>query len=91
MLDNTQNELSNFRTRNWVKINDESQGTYKDSNKIKFKTSMIRSNLFDYCDAYILVSGTITFDGKGDSDVAKWSDERNKPVIFKIMRCLLSA
>ena len=52
---------------------------------------MIRSNLFGYSDAYILVSGTITFGGKGDSDVAKWSDERNKPVIFKIMGCLLSA
>ena len=35
---------------------------YKASSQIKFKTSMIRSNLYDYSDAYILVSGTITIE-----------------------------
>ena len=47
LLDNTQNEESKFKTRNWVEINDESRGTYNDSRQIKFKTSMIRSNLSD--------------------------------------------
>ena len=47
LSDNSQNEPFKFRTRNWVKIYDESRGTYKDSNQIKFKTSMIRSNLGD--------------------------------------------
>ena len=37
----------------------------KTSNQIKFKTSMMRSNLCDYSDIYILVSGTITIDGAG--------------------------
>ena len=50
------NESSKFRTRNWVKINDESRGTYT-SNDIKFKTTMLRSNLCDYADVYILVKG----------------------------------
>ena len=45
LLDNTQNEPSNFRTRNWAEINDESRGTYKASNQIKFKTLMISSDL----------------------------------------------
>ena len=40
------NQLSKFRTRNWVEINDESRGTYT-SNDIKFKTTMLRSNLCD--------------------------------------------
>ena len=57
MLDNTQNEQSGFRTRNWVEINDESRGKYNKINQIKFKTSTIRPNLCDYSDAYILVSG----------------------------------
>ena len=48
-----------FRTENWVEINDESKRKY-DNNNIRFKTSMLRSNLCDFSDAYILVKGTIT-------------------------------
>ena len=59
---NASNQPSKFRTRNWVEINDESRGTYT-SNDIKFKTTMLRSNLCDYADAYILVKGTITITG----------------------------
>ena len=65
-----------------LKINDESRRTYT-SNDIKFKTTMLRSNLCDYADAYILVKGTITITGAGDDDAAKRLDERNKGVIFK--------
>ena len=83
MLDNTQNEPSKFRTRICFEINDESRGTYKDSNQIKCKTSMIRSNLCDYSTVYILVSGTITIDAEGADDNAKRLDERNKGVILK--------
>ena len=43
---------------------------------------MIRSNLCDYSDGYILVSGTITIAGEGADDAAKQADERNKGVIF---------
>ena len=82
LLDSASNKPSKFRTRNWVEINDESRGTYT-SNDIKFKTTMLRSNLCDYADAYILVKGTITITGAGDDDAAKRLDERNKGVIFK--------
>ena len=58
-LDSASNQPSKFRTRNWVEINDENRGRY-DSNDIKFKNTMLRSNLCDYPDAYILVQGTIT-------------------------------
>ena len=44
LLDNTINQPSKFRTRNWVEINGESKGRY-DSSNIRFKTSMIRSSL----------------------------------------------
>ena len=43
LLDNTQNEPSKFRSRNWVEINDGLRGTYNKSNQIKFKTSVTRS------------------------------------------------
>ena len=81
-MNNDSNQPSKFKTRNWVEINDESRGTYT-GNNIKFKTTMLRSNLCDYADAYILVKGTITITGAGDDDAAKQLDERNKGVIFK--------
>ena len=62
LLDNVSNQPSKFRTRNWVVINDESRGTYT-GNNIKFKTTMLRSNLCDYADAHIIVKGTITITG----------------------------
>ena len=59
LLNNTTNQPSKFRARFWVEINDESRGKY-DNSSIKFKTSMIRSDLYDYSDGYIFFSGTIT-------------------------------
>ena len=44
---------------------------------------MIRWNLREYSDAYILVRGAITVTGAENDDVARWEDERNKWVIFK--------
>ena len=44
---------------------------------------MLRCNLCDYADAYILVKGTITTTRAGDDDAAKRLDERNKGVMFK--------
>ena len=82
LLENVSNQPSKFRTRDWVEINDESKGTYT-GNSIKFKTTMLRSNLCDYADAYILVKGTITITGAGGDDAAKQLDERNKGIIFK--------
>ena len=82
LLNDESNQPSNFRTRNWVEINDESRGTYA-SNDIKFKTTMLRSNLCDYADAYILVKRTTTITGAGNDDSAKQLDERNKGVILK--------
>ena len=59
LLDNTSNQPSKFKTKNWVEINDESRVTYTDNN-IKFKTTMLRCNLCDYAYAYIHVKGTVT-------------------------------
>ena len=71
LLDTESNQPSKFRTRNWVEVNDESRGTYT-SNDIKFKTTMWRSNLCDYADAYTLLKGTIKITGAGNDDAAKW-------------------
>ena len=82
LLDSASNQPSKFRTRNWVEINDESRGNYTNGD-IKFKTTMLRSNLCDYADSYILVKGTVTVTGVGNDDDARQRDERNKGVTFK--------
>ena len=82
MLESTSDNPPKFRTRNWVEINDESRGNYANSN-ITFKTTMLRSNLCDYADSYILVKGTITITSEGDNAAAERADERDKGVTFK--------
>ena len=82
LLESTSDNLSKFRTRNWVEINDESRGNYANSD-IRFKTTMLRSNLYDYADSYILVKGTITVTRAGDDAAVRRADERNKRVTFK--------
>ena len=62
-LDNTSDQPSKFRTRSWVKINDESRETNNVNNEIKCKTKMLKSSLCDHSDAYILVKGKITITG----------------------------
>ena len=81
-LDTVSNQPSKFRTRNWVEVNDESRRTYT-SNDIKSKTTMLKSNLCDYADAYIDLMRTITITGAGNDDATKWADQRVKGVIFK--------
>ena len=82
LLDNITNLPSKVRTRNWVAINDESRGKY-DNSRIKFKTSMIGSDVCDYSDAFIFASGTITITGEGDGHASKRANKREKEVIFK--------
>ena len=82
LLESASDNLSKFRTRNWIEINDESRGNYGNSD-IRFKTTMLESNLCDYADSYILVKGTITITGAGDDAAARRADERNKGVTFK--------
>ena len=81
LLDNTlSNQPSKFRTKNWIVINDELKESYNVGSDIRFKTTILRSNLCDYADAYILVKGTITINGAGADDAATQLDEKNKGV-----------
>ena len=79
--DDASNQPSKFRTRNWVEINDESRGVYNVNSQIKFKTTMLKSSLCDYSDAYILVKGTISVNNTTPQGAAV--NNTNKKVIFK--------
>ena len=67
LTDDASNQPSKFRTINWVEINDESRGTYNINSQIKFKTTMLKSSLCDYSDAYI----KITITGARDDAAAR--------------------
>ena len=62
-------QLSKFVTREYVRVNSLSN-TYNENKSIRFQTPMLRSNLCDYSDAYILVKGTITVTAPGANNGA---------------------
>ena len=55
---NTLIQPSKFRTENWVEINYDSFGMCNTNSQTKFKTSMLKSSLWDYSDVYIFVKET---------------------------------
>ena len=79
--DNESEQLSKFVTRQYVKVNSLSN-TYNENKSIRFKTPMLRSNLCDYSDVYILLKGTITVNGivnRAENEILR----RNRPLILK--------
>ena len=65
---NSDENLPRFTTKKWVEIFDQSGGIYSVNKEIRIKTSMLRSDLFDYSDAYIVVKGDITLEGDNDAN-----------------------
>ena len=75
LLNYPDNKYSKFVTRKWYIINDQNNGQYGIGNEndstIKFETKVIKPNLCDYSDAYILVTGDIKVAGiAADTNVA---------------------
>ena len=60
LLCNTSDKVPRFVTKEWIEVDDQSGKTYNTKKQIRFKTSMLRSDLCDYSDAYIVVKGKIT-------------------------------
>ena len=50
LFDNMPDQSYKFRTKNWVEINYESKEWHSTGSDIKFKTTMLRSNLCEYTD-----------------------------------------
>ena len=70
LLDNIY-QINHLNLEHWVEINNESKELYSSNSDIRFKTTILRSNLCDHADAYILVKGKITITGVEDDDAAK--------------------
>ena len=56
LLGNIPDKVPRFVTKKWTEVHDQSGGTYSTNKLIKFKTPMLRSDLCDYSDAYIVVT-----------------------------------
>ena len=69
-------DLPKFVTKKWIEVYNQSEGNYDINKEIRIKKSMLRSDLCDFNDAYIVVKGTITVT---EPDNAK----KNKAVAFK--------
>ena len=65
-----------FVTRNWIEVNYLSSGQYSADKNIRFKTSILRTDLSDYSDAYFVVKGTITVEG--DNNAKKRNKKTNQ-------------
>ena len=77
-LDTTSDDkdLPGFVTKKWVKVYDQSEKIYYVNKEIIIKTPMLRSDLCDFPDVYIVVEGDLTIT---ESNNVK----RNKSVAFK--------
>ena len=53
-------DLPKFVTKKWIEVYDQSEGSYDVKKEIKITTSMLRSDLYDFSGAYIVLKGTIT-------------------------------
>ena len=80
LLDAASDNVLRFITKKWLEVHDQS-GSAEDRNKpikqIRFKTSMLRSDLYDFSDAYIVVNGAITVTGTNNRS------RKNRPLVFK--------
>ena len=73
--------ISKFVTRKWIEVNYLSSNKHSLNKNIRFKTPMLRSDLCDYSDTYILVKGKITVEGENanNRETKKLAFKNNGP------------
>ena len=77
-LDTTSDDkdLPKFFTKKWIEVYNQSEKNYNPNKEIRFKTSMLRSDLSGFSDTYIVVKGIITVTNQNNA-------KRNKAAAFK--------
>ena len=70
LLDTTSDDknLLRFVTKKWIEVYDQSEKSYNTNKEIRIKTPMLRSDLCNFSDAYIVVKGDITLEGDNDAN-----------------------
>ena len=67
LLNGSDNDNSKLTAKKWHINDSETKCNYLSDNEINFWTSSLESNLCDYFDAYILVTGNINITGGDDN------------------------
>ena len=67
--------VSKFFTKKWIEVNDLLRNQYSVNKNIRFETIMLRSNLCDYSDAYIIVKGVTIAEDTNDPNRRKWKSK----------------
>ena len=67
LLGNMLDQVPRFVTKNWVEVHDESGRSYNANKEIRFKTPMLRCDLCDYNDAYIVATDKITVTNRNNN------------------------
>ena len=78
LLGNIPDKVPTFITKKCIEVHNQSGESYNTNKQIRFKTSMLRSGLCDYSDAYIVVKGIFIV-----SVDERDRDEMNRQVILK--------
>ena len=87
LLGNIPDKVPRFITKKWIEVHDQSGETYNTNKQARFKTSMLRSDLCDYSDAYIVVEGGFTvLRGNNDAYDKKLAFKNNAPFISYISK-----
>ena len=73
MFDKTSDDryLPRFVTKKWIELYDQSGRDYRVSKEIRIETPMLRSDLYDFSNAYIVVKGTVTVTDPNDAKEKK--------------------
>ena len=82
LLGTMPDEVPRFITKKWVEVYDQSgsaEDRYEPSKQVRFQTSVLRSDLRDFSDAYIVAKGTITLT---KTDRKDFIDIRNRFLAF---------
>ena len=67
LLGPAHDKVPRFITKKWIEVQSQSGSTYNTSKLIRFKTSMLRSDLCNYSDVYVWVKGKITVTNENDN------------------------
>ena len=85
LLEATSDSVPKFITEKWIEVHDQSDNIYSTNTQIRFKTTMLQSDLCDYSDTKTVTKDTITV--KRDNK----RDRKNRSLDLKKMLHFLVA
>ena len=71
LLGNMPDKGPRYITKKLIEVHDQSGGSYNIKKQARFKTSMLKSDLCDYAEAYVVVKGIITVERASNGDRKK--------------------